>query len=62
MYKIFLLYTAGGSAVPAWAISLLSGIGMLIVGGVLYVIMNKVVLSSETGSLNTYQPAPMQDV
>ncbi|XP_068631670.1 uncharacterized protein hoka [Battus philenor] len=46
-----------GNAVPAWAISLMSGIGMLIVGGVLYIVMRKIVLSSETGSLNMYQPA-----
>ncbi|XP_013143414.1 PREDICTED: uncharacterized protein LOC106107208 [Papilio polytes] len=46
-----------GNAVPAWAISLMAGIGMLLVGGVLYVVMRKIVLSSETGSLNTYQPA-----
>ncbi|XP_072931873.1 uncharacterized protein hoka [Epargyreus clarus] len=46
-----------GNAVPAWAISLMAGIGMLLIGGVLYVVMRKIVLSSETGSLNTYQPA-----
>ncbi|CAH2037261.1 unnamed protein product, partial [Iphiclides podalirius] len=46
-----------GNAVPAWAISLMAGIGMLLIGGVLYIVMRKVVLSSETGSLNTYQPA-----
>ncbi|CAG4983238.1 uncharacterized protein LOC123695261 [Colias croceus] len=46
-----------GNAVPAWAISMMAGIGMLLIGGVLYVVMRKIVLSSETGSLNTYQPA-----
>ncbi|VVC89058.1 uncharacterized protein LOC126979263 [Leptidea sinapis] len=46
-----------GNAVPAWAISFMTGIGMLLAGGVLYVVMRKIVLSSETGSLNTYQPA-----
>ncbi|XP_063381177.1 uncharacterized protein LOC134667685 [Cydia fagiglandana] len=46
-----------GNAIPAWAISLLAGIGMLLIGGVLYVVMRKLVLSSETGTLNTYQPA-----
>ncbi|XP_026324914.1 uncharacterized protein LOC113233901 [Hyposmocoma kahamanoa] len=46
-----------GNAVPAWAISLMAGIGMLIVGGILYVVMRKLVLSAETGSMNTYQPA-----
>ncbi|CAH1645422.1 unnamed protein product [Spodoptera littoralis] len=51
-----------GNAVPAWAISLMAGIGMLVVGGVLYVIMRKLVLSSETGSLNTYQPAMQQEL
>lgn len=46
-----------GTSVPAWAISLMAGIGMLVVGGILYVVMRKLVLSSETGSMNTYQPA-----
>ncbi|XP_034830651.1 uncharacterized protein hoka [Maniola hyperantus] len=46
-----------GNAVPAWAISLMAGIGMILIGGVLYVVMRKIVLSSETGTLNTYQPA-----
>ncbi|CAK1596342.1 unnamed protein product [Parnassius mnemosyne] len=46
-----------GNAVPAWAISLMAGIGMLLIGGVLYIVMRKIVLSSETRSLNTYQPA-----
>ncbi|CAH0723290.1 unnamed protein product, partial [Brenthis ino] len=50
-----------GNAVPAWAISLMSGIGMLLVGGVLYLIMRKVVLASETGTLNTYQPTLQHD-
>ncbi|CAG9786070.1 unnamed protein product [Diatraea saccharalis] len=50
-----------GLAIPAWAISLIAGIGMLLVGGILYVVMRKLVLSSETGTLNTYQPAMQND-
>ncbi|XP_023945936.1 uncharacterized protein LOC112051500 [Bicyclus anynana] len=50
-----------GNAVPAWAISLMAGMGMIIIGGVLYVVMRKIVLSSETGTLNTYQPAMQHD-
>ncbi|XP_063362259.1 uncharacterized protein LOC134651153 [Cydia amplana] len=46
-----------GNAIPAWAISLIAGIGMLMIGGILYVVMRKLVLSSETGTMNTYQPA-----
>ncbi|CAH2106242.1 unnamed protein product [Euphydryas editha] len=50
-----------GNVVPAWAISLMAGIGMLIVGGILYGVMRKIVLSAQTGSLNTYQPAMQHD-
>lgn len=58
IYKnISLRNVTDGNAVPAWAISLMAGIGMLIVGGILYVVMRKLVLSAETGSMNTYQPA-----
>lgn len=62
IFTYLYLFLAGGNAVPAWAISLMAGIGMLVVGGVLYVVMRKVVLSAQTGSLNTYQPAMQQDV
>ncbi|CAK1547300.1 unnamed protein product [Leptosia nina] len=50
-----------GNSVPAWAISFMAGIGMLVAGGVLYGIMRKLVLSAESGSLNTYQPAMQND-
>ncbi|CAG5050085.1 unnamed protein product [Parnassius apollo] len=46
-----------GNAVPAWAISLMAGIGMLLIGGILYIVMRKIVLSSDSRSLNTYSPA-----
>ncbi|KAM3961039.1 uncharacterized protein ACR2FA_004812 [Aphomia sociella] len=44
-----------GNAVPAWAISLMAGIGMLIVGGILYVVMRKIIITPETGRMNIYQ-------
>lgn len=56
-----MLIFTDGNAVPAWAISLMAGIGMLIFGGILYGVMRKIVLSSQTGSLNTYQPAMQHD-
>lgn len=56
-FFIKLIYILGGNAIPAWAISLIAGIGMLLIGGILYVVMRKLVLSSETGTMNTYQPA-----
>lgn len=61
MYLFTIFKIADGNAVPAWAISLMSGIGMLLIGGVLYIIMRKIVLASETGTLNTYQPALQHD-
>ncbi|XP_053607185.1 uncharacterized protein hoka [Plodia interpunctella] len=51
-----------GNAVPAWAISLMAGIGMLVVGGILYGIMRKVIISAETGTMNTYQRAMTNEV
>ncbi|XP_013199920.1 uncharacterized protein LOC106142630 [Amyelois transitella] len=50
-----------GNAVPAWAISLMAGLGMLVVGGILYAIMRKVIISAETGTMNTYQRAMTND-
>ncbi|XP_059047254.1 uncharacterized protein LOC131842695 [Achroia grisella] len=36
-----------GNAVPAWAISLMAGLGMLIVGGIVYAVMRKIIISPD---------------
>ncbi|XP_077297669.1 membrane protein hoka [Arctopsyche grandis] len=48
---------ARGNAVPAWAVTLMVGIAMIIFGGILYGIMRKVVLgdNSDPGRV-TYSP------
>ncbi|XP_063973691.1 uncharacterized protein LOC135160737 [Diachasmimorpha longicaudata] len=50
-----------GLAIPAWSIVLLSGIGMLILGGGFYLLLRKFVVSG-TGDndIRSYHPA-MQD-
>ncbi|XP_011559027.3 uncharacterized protein LOC105389584 [Plutella xylostella] len=51
-----------GSAVPAWAVSLLAGLGMLLAGAALYALLHKLVLAADAGEVNTYQPALQNDV
>ncbi|XP_012217333.1 uncharacterized protein hoka [Linepithema humile] len=48
-----------GTAIPAWAIVLLTGIGMLLLGGGLYAVLQKFVVdAADTGeSHSSYQPA-----
>ncbi|XP_018393312.1 PREDICTED: uncharacterized protein LOC108772298 [Cyphomyrmex costatus] len=48
-----------GTAIPAWAIILLTGIGMLLLGGGLYALLQKfVVNAADTGESNhSYTPA-----
>lgn len=48
----------GGTAIPAWAIVVLTGFGMLLLGGGLYALLQKFVVdSADTGETHTYQPA-----
>ncbi|OAD61944.1 hypothetical protein WN48_05511 [Eufriesea mexicana] len=46
-----------GTAIPAWTIVLLIGIGMLLAGGGLYVLLQKFVIdNADTGERHSYQP------
>lgn len=47
-----------GTAIPAWAIIVLTGFGMLLLGGGLYVLLQKFVVdAADTVDTHTYQPA-----
>ncbi|CAL1679577.1 unnamed protein product [Lasius platythorax] len=47
-----------GTAIPAWAIAVLTGFGMLLLGGGLYALLQKFVVDvADTGDGNSYQPA-----
>lgn len=52
---------AGSNAVPAWAISVIVGICMLVAGGILYAVMRKVVLTDSDSGRMAYQPALHND-
>ncbi|XP_011313719.1 uncharacterized protein hoka [Fopius arisanus] len=50
-----------GLAIPAWSIVLLCGIGMLTLGGGLYLLLRKFVVNgTDDNDIRTYHPA-MQD-
>ncbi|KAL2730694.1 uncharacterized protein V1478_005107 [Vespula squamosa] len=47
-----------GTAIPAWAIVLLCGISMLLIGGGLYLLLQKFVIDpADTTKSHSYQPA-----
>ncbi|XP_020291032.1 uncharacterized protein LOC109858320 [Pseudomyrmex gracilis] len=48
-----------GLAIPAWAVSVLTGVGMLLIGGLLYALLQKFVVdAADTGeTTHSYQPA-----
>ncbi|XP_011335851.1 uncharacterized protein LOC105278447 [Ooceraea biroi] len=47
-----------GTAIPAWAIVVLTGVGMLLLGGGLYAALQKFVVdAADTGESHSYQPA-----
>ncbi|XP_014470048.1 PREDICTED: uncharacterized protein LOC106742009 isoform X2 [Dinoponera quadriceps] len=47
-----------GTAIPAWAIVVLAGVAMLLVGAGLFVVLQKFVVdAADTGEHHTYQPA-----
>lgn len=54
----------GGNAVPAWVVSVIVGVGMLIIGGVVYGIMRKIVLSASDSESSriAYQPTIQNEV
>lgn len=49
-----------GLAIPAWAIIVICALGYLIIGGILYLVMRKFVLSDSDEPTQYQQPAPYQ--
>ncbi|XP_051175870.1 uncharacterized protein LOC127291025 [Leptopilina boulardi] len=50
------------AAIPAWSIVLISGIGMLVLGGGLYLILKKFIIDDNPMEGTTYQPVVQGDV
>lgn len=57
---IIFFFILGDLAIPAWAIIVLVGIGQLIVGGVVFFIMKKIIV--DTPITGSYTPAETIDV
>jgi hypothetical protein len=45
-----LIMFSGGRAIPAWAIVVIVSSSMIIIGGIMYFIMKKIMLGSESGN------------
>ncbi|XP_011186608.1 uncharacterized protein LOC105214725 isoform X1 [Zeugodacus cucurbitae] len=51
-----------GLAIPGWLLAVLIGIAELILGGALYLVLNRMILAKSTQETNTYTPAKQQEV
>ncbi|XP_067646281.1 uncharacterized protein hoka [Eurosta solidaginis] len=51
-----------GLGIPGWLLAVIVGIAELILGGTLYLVLNRTILSKQVAETNTYTPAKQNEV
>lgn len=55
-------YLTGPTMMPVWVLIVLIALGEIVIGVILYFALRQMVLTKSAEPMNTYQPAPLEDI